>query len=130
MKLTNKQFITNDNSVINYYETENKGSMLLMIHAQGANSSSFFKQVQQLSKNFHIVLVDCYGHGKSTHNIEKYNLKSQGEDLIEFINRVASGEDVLQKERRTVRDLTNYSTDGQSSKRVVDFILEKIKYKG
>ena len=73
MKLINKKFTTSDNSLINYYETENKGSILLMIHAQGANSSSFFKQVQQLSKNFHIILVDCYGHGKSSHNMEKYN---------------------------------------------------------
>ena len=81
MKLINKKFITSDNSLINYYETENKGSILLMIHAQGANSSSFFKQVQQLSKNFHIILVDCYGHGKSSHNVEIYNLKSQGVDL-------------------------------------------------
>ena len=42
MKLINKKFTTSDNSLINYYETENKGSILLMIHAQGANSSSFF----------------------------------------------------------------------------------------
>ena len=90
MKLINKKFTTSDNSLINYYETENKGSILLMIHAQGANSSSFFKQVQQLSKNFHIILVDCYGHGKSSHNVEKYNLKSQGEDLIEFINTISN----------------------------------------
>ena len=49
MKLTNKKFITSDNSIINYYETDKNGQTLLMIHAQGANSSSFFKQIQQLS---------------------------------------------------------------------------------
>ena len=70
-------------------------------------------------------LVDNYEYyaqgGEKVYNIE---------ELVAFIGRVVKGEDVLKNERRFIRDLTNYSTDGQSSKRVVDYILEKIKYKG
>lgn len=85
MYLTNKQFITNDNNIINYYEIDNNKPILLIIHAQGTNATSYLKIVKNLSKNFHLILVDCYGHGKSSHNREKYNLVSQGNDLIEFI---------------------------------------------
>lgn len=85
MNLINKQFKTKDNSIINYYEIENNKPVLLIIHAQGTSAVSYSKVIKALYKNFHLILVDCYGHGKSSHNIEKYNLTSQGNDLIEFI---------------------------------------------
>lgn len=87
MKLEKKVFVTSDNSQICYYETTSNSDkpVLLIIHAQGANSSSYRKVVKKLSKNFHLVLIDCYGHGESTHYVGKYNLISQGEDVIELI---------------------------------------------
>ena len=91
MNLINKQFKTSDNSTINYYEIENNNPILLIIHAQGTNAISYSKVVKKLSKKFHIILVDCYGHGKSSHNREKYNIVSQGNDLIEFIKATTNG---------------------------------------
>lgn len=85
MKLINKHFITKDGNVINYYETNNDKPILLIIHAQGTDAMSYLKVIKDLSKNFHLLLVDCYGHGKSSHNRSKYNLIAQGDDLIEFI---------------------------------------------
>lgn len=85
MNLINKQFKTSDDNLINYYEINNSKQILLIIHAQGTSSISYSKLVKKLAKNFHLLLVDCYGHGKSSHNKEKYNLISQGDDLIEFI---------------------------------------------
>ena len=74
MYLVNKQFRTSDNNIINYYETDNNNKpILLIIHAQGTNAVSYLKVAKDLSKNFHLILVDCYGHGKSSHNREKYN---------------------------------------------------------
>ena len=92
MNLINKQFKTNDNNIINYYETDNNKPILLIIHAQGTNATSYLKVIKDLSKNFHLFLVDCYGHGKSSHNREKYNLVAQGNDLIEFIQTIANGD--------------------------------------
>ena len=43
MDFTNKQYTTSDGSIIHYYEIENNNPILLMIHAQGTNASSFFK---------------------------------------------------------------------------------------
>lgn len=48
------------------------------------------------------------------------------EELIAFIGRVGDGVDLLQPQRREIRDYSNYAADGSSTKRVVDFILEKI----
>lgn len=87
----NKHFITKDSNVINYYETNNDKPILLIIHAQGTNAMSYLKVIKDLSKNFHLLLVDCYGHGKSSHNRAKYNLIVQGDDLIEFIQTTTNG---------------------------------------
>ena len=40
-------------------------------------------------------LVDCYGHGKSSHNKELYNLETQGNDLIEFIKSIINNKIAL-----------------------------------
>lgn len=47
------------------------------------------------------------------------------QDLQRFILNVAEGKDLLQKERREIRDIANYSNDGKNTERVVDFIIEK-----
>ena len=85
MKLENCQYKTHDNNIINYYEADSNNPILLIIHAQSANSSSYSSVIKDLSKKFHLIIIDCYGHGKSSHNKEKYNIISQGDDLIEFI---------------------------------------------
>ena len=85
MKLENYQYKTHDNNIINYYEADSNNPILLIIHAQSANSSSYSGVIKDLSKKFHLIIIDCYGHGKSSHNKEKYNIISQGDDLIEFI---------------------------------------------
>ena len=90
MNLLNKQFKTSDNNIINYYEINNNKPILLIIHAQGTNSMSYAKVIKKLNKRFHLILVDCYGHGKSSHNRTSYNLIKQGNDLIEFIQKITT----------------------------------------
>lgn len=85
MELENYQYKTHDDNIINYYEADSNNPILLIIHAQSANSSSYSGVIKDLSKKFHLIIIDCYGHGKSSHNKEKYNIISQGDDLIEFI---------------------------------------------
>lgn len=46
-------------------------------------------------------------------------------DFKEFLRQVALDQDVCQQARRRLRDMTNYSTDGQNAQRVTDFIIEK-----
>ena len=62
--------------------------------------------------------LDSYTKGA----VKAYNV----DELIAFVQDVAAGRDVLQKQRREVRDIVNYSTDGKNAERVTDFILHKI----
>ena len=92
MKISNKQYKIDDNSIINYYEIENTKPKLILLHAQGTDSLSFINITKKLSKYFHIYLIDYYGHGKSSHNREKYNLIDIGNDIIKFIKEVINDE--------------------------------------
>ena len=92
MKLQNAQYKIDDKSILNYYEISANKPNLLLLHAQGTNSLSYMNVVKQLSKYYHIYMVDYYGHGKSSHNKEKYNLISIGNDIIQFIENVIGNE--------------------------------------
>lgn len=48
------------------------------------------------------------------------------EDFKQFVTDVAADNDLLLESRRRIRDISNYSTDGKSSQRVVDFIIDKM----
>ncbi len=65
---------------------------------------------------FAIDLNDYLRGAEKTNTIEK---------LCAFIISTANNEDHLQLERREIRDRVNISTDGQNSKRAVDFIVGK-----
>ena len=88
MRIYNAQYKIDDSSILNYYEVGTVENKLLLLHAQGTNSCSFDKIATKLAKHYHVYMVDCYGHGKSSHNPEKYNLVSIGNDIIDFIENV------------------------------------------
>ena len=90
MRIDNSQYKIDDKSVINYYEIVNDKPKLLLLHAQGTDSLSFSNIINKLSKYYHIYLVDYYGHGKSSHNREKYNLINIGNDIVNFIENIIS----------------------------------------
>ena len=88
MRIHNEKYKVDDSSILNYYEVGNAENKLLLLHAQGTNSCSFDKVVKKLAKYYHVYMVDYYGHGMSSHNPEKYNLVSIGNDIINFIENV------------------------------------------
>jgi len=86
--MSNAQYRVDDRSILNYYEIGTAKDKLLLLHAQGTHSFSFNSVVLNLSKYYHVYLVDYYGHGMSSNNPEKYNLASIGNDMIKFIENV------------------------------------------
>ena len=48
------------------------------------------------------------------------------DDFETFIENVATGKDVLRDARRKSNEMSNFYQDGNSSKRVVEFIFEII----
>lgn len=77
---------------INYYEIDNELQPLVFIHAQGVDALSFKDTFRVLSKKYHIYSIDCYGHGGSSHDVEKYNVKDIGDTVIRFIENVVGKE--------------------------------------
>lgn len=75
-------------SKIHYYEIKNNLKPLIMIHGQGVSGLSYENVFKRLSKKYHVYSVDCYGHGYSSKDREKYTLTAIGEDLISFIKNV------------------------------------------
>ena len=71
-----------------YYEIDNDLQPLVLIHAQGVDAASFKNVWTPLSKKFHIYSIDCYGHGKSLHAAEQYNVVDIGKAIIRFIEDV------------------------------------------
>lgn len=74
--------------VLNYRELKNDFQPLVLIHAQGVDSTSFENIWTHLSKKYHVYSVDCYGHGKSLHDVRQYNVVDIGQAIISFIEDV------------------------------------------
>lgn len=55
------------NGVNLYYEVYGEGEPLLMIHGNGGSFSCFENQVEEFSKHFKVLLVDCRGRGNSSY---------------------------------------------------------------
>lgn len=99
--------------------------------------SSIYYDYTLCDRPIALIWEDIEEYKKKPGLVDGYEYLTQGaekvytiDELKGFIGRVANGEDLLKTERRFIRDLTNYSSDGKSSKRVVDYLLEKINYRG
>jgi pimeloyl-ACP methyl ester carboxylesterase len=93
--IVEKQAKLDDGSTINYAEGPNAGKALLLIHGQTGAWMDYVTVLPELSKKWHIFAVDCYGHGKSSHDNNKYFLDKNGNDLIWFINNVIGKETLV-----------------------------------
>ena len=98
--------------------------------------SSIYYDYTLCDKPIAVVWEDIEEYKQKPGLVENYEYYLQGaekvytiQEMLGFVDRVVNGEDVLKSERQYIRDLCNYSNDGQSAKRVADFILEKINYK-
>lgn len=81
----------NGSILIKYREIENNKPPLVMIHAQGVDSSSFQNVAKTLARKYHVFSVDCYGHGGSLHDPEKYNIVDISDAIAAFISDMAGG---------------------------------------
>ncbi len=90
-----KQITLPDGSIINYAEGPEHDKALLLIHGQTGAWDDYAKVLPELSKEYHVFAVDCYGHGKSSHDESKYYLKENGDDLIWFVENVIGKDTVV-----------------------------------
>ncbi len=131
LNLSNIRFIDDDFFIrhnIHSYE------LLASCDALITDYSSVYYDFTLCDKPIAAVWEDIEEYKESPGLVENYEFLLQGaekvytvEDLIAFLQRVGSGIDLLQAERREIRDFSNISTDGKSSKRVVDYIEKALK---
>lgn len=61
---------------------------LLLIHGQGGDWKAYAMVLPQLTRDYHVFAVDCFGHGTSAHDPELYSANTHGEKLAVFIEQV------------------------------------------
>lgn len=83
-----RTYKTADGSTIAYLEGPGNGPDLLLIHGQMVSKEDYAKVLPALSRDFHVFAVDCYGHGNSSKDPDKYSIRAISDDLTEFMKNV------------------------------------------
>ena len=73
---------------IHYAVGPDSGPPLLLIHGQTGCWRDYGPVLSQLSHRWQVFAVDCYGHGRSSHDPSLYSLQANGEDLLWLIREV------------------------------------------
>lgn len=73
---------------LNYVEGPPRGEPLLLLPGQTMPWESYQRVLPALSRTFHVYAVDIHGHGKSDWAPNRYNFKSIGQDLTDFIENL------------------------------------------
>ena len=77
------------NGVSLYYEIYGEGQPLLMIHGNGNSMSGFIGQLDDFSKQYKVIFLDCRGRGSSTYdkNVE-LTFDLQIKDILLFLDKL------------------------------------------
>lgn len=88
--MTAEHTYQNQQTELHYYEIKNDLPPLVLLHAQGVDAASFQTVWDRLSKTYHIYAIDCFGHGRSSHNAEQYNIVEISNALIRFLKDIVA----------------------------------------
>ncbi|HET6673627.1 MAG TPA: alpha/beta hydrolase [Agromyces sp.] len=83
-----KSHVLRDGLTVNYAEGPRDGIPLLLIHGQGMRWQEYARALPALAETYHVIAVDCHGHGKTTWNPDDYTADRMADDLALFIDRV------------------------------------------
>ena len=82
------EFTTPEGNKLRYYCAGEGNRTVVMLHAQGTSSESYFEVAKQLKKTAKVILIDCYGHGGSSHDAALYRLDKIGDDVYSLIRHL------------------------------------------
>ena len=71
-----------------FYEEMGQGENLFLLHGNGGDSTFFEYNVGQLSKYFHLYLIDFRDHGKSDNSKDKLSFELMAKDLEEIYTKL------------------------------------------
>lgn len=81
-------------AAVNYAEGPDNGPALLLVHGQGMEWEDYASVLPELAGRYHVLAVDCFGHGESEHDPALYSLVANGDALIAFAGQ-AIGDDYI-----------------------------------
>jgi len=81
-------FFNTEDGIKLYYEIFGKGEPIILIHGLTANHGHFKYQVEELKKDFQVIVYDLRGHGKSEVSDHNLNLKRMALDLRNFLEHL------------------------------------------
>ena len=73
---TVKRAISADGTAVNYYEYGQEGPVLVFVHGWSCDASYWREQVDYFKKNYHMVLIDLAGHGRSGSERQNYTMEA------------------------------------------------------
>lgn len=85
---TEKQLRVRPGLTINYAEGPQGGIPLLLVPGQGLTWQDYAPVLPRLSETYHVIAIDCHGHGRSTWNPEDYAAVRIADDLAELIDQL------------------------------------------
>ena len=80
----NNFFETSDGTIL-YYEDYGKGDPILLVHGFCCSSQVFKRNIEGLSRNHRLVLIDLRGHGASSKTLTGVNSRRMAEDIKDLI---------------------------------------------
>lgn len=81
---TEHKYKVREGLTLNYAEHSNDKTPLLLIPGQGSTWEDYAPSLPLLADEFHVVVVDVHGHGKSTWNRDDYTARQIAADLTEL----------------------------------------------
>lgn len=85
---TNNTFLTKTGAELHYKTVRDTGPdnpPFVLIHGQCMCGEDYRNIVENLSKNYTLYLVDCFGHGESEKNADLYRCSIIGDAIVELI---------------------------------------------
>lgn len=78
-------FRTSDDAVI-YYEEYGQGKTIILLHGYLCSSLFFSRNIEELSKNNRLILVDFRGHGSSSKTVCGHSVRRYAMDIKELLD--------------------------------------------
>lgn len=71
-----------------YYEIHGKGAPLLLLHGNGGGLRSLDAQIEQCSRHYQVIAMDCRGRGKSQMGKDSLTYDQMAEDATALLHRL------------------------------------------
>lgn len=84
-----------DGTAISYYEYGGQGPVLVFVHGWSCDASYWREQVAYFARQYHLVLIDLAGHGRSGSDRKKYTMEAFAEDVKAVVESIGAEKVVL-----------------------------------